>query len=107
MATNKWERTCFGPTGSVALVTTALGTASPEIDPISFVSPSDEFTLRFVRLERVSNMAAQVNADVQTQKLKQYSYRFCCLMMFNVTLVIFNGKNGDMSFGVSASTVGF
>ena len=27
-------------------------------------------------------------------------------MMFNVTLVTFNGKNGDMSFGVSASTVG-
>ena len=35
--TNKWERTCFGPTGSVALVTTALGTASPE-ESMEFLS---------------------------------------------------------------------
>ena len=50
----------LGPTGSVALVGTALGTASPEeSDPTNFFRFTDDFTLRFVRLERVTSMAAQ------------------------------------------------
>ena len=108
-----FQPTALGPTGSAALVGTALGTASPEsIRRISFVSPTIS-RLRFVRLERVTSMAASVCSTCcffRTETIETifpYTFWLFCLMMFDDYCDTRNSCNGKQWRHVFWSSLAF